>query len=654
MSPKARGLLPAAALVLALVPAPVAASGSNPVCLDAPVSSAVMHPSSCIVTGPVSEVLAGTSAVESGAGAVALAGEAGADLWTFPGSGTITAAPLADGTICLTAASGAAAELGPNGALTAAPGGCGTAGAPALRPTTSPARAAATTAPAAASAAVPTSSMSYYVYAGAVSTCGPGATTGCSLYAAAAAEPAGSLVVLAFGAPCYGDANNGATYGTQVFGTRTCTPISQLLPVASAFARGYISKHGAGSRFILSVGTSNSLTAAVPGNVLAPANMQAHADLWYRSFVQPLQQQFPGITVWAGSDIEEESSGNFYDYAHTGPWVDQYSASSGHTAATPCDAAHPGMMADFGDDVEGGGGWTAQQIYHVAYGSPASCPVPEIYVSANATEWARLATDAQAPPIVFPALMSAGGWNGYLCSTKSWQALAGATGQNIPYLTVIGGTVGCGYGGYSILNQAGGIYSFGDAAYYGNLIDHHYPGPAIGLAGTPNGGGYAILNTGGGIYTFGNAQYFGNLIDHHYPGPAVAISSTPSGKGYAILTSTGALYTFGDALYFGNLLDHHFPGPAVSFAYTPDGRGYDILTASGAIYSFGDALYYGNLLDHGYPGPATALTYSINTGAGYAILTSPGGLFTFGDAIYLGNLLDHGYPGPAVAVSSTP
>ena len=59
MSPKARGLLPAAALVLALVPAPVAASGSNPVCLDAPVSSAVMHPSSCIVTGPVSEVLAG-------------------------------------------------------------------------------------------------------------------------------------------------------------------------------------------------------------------------------------------------------------------------------------------------------------------------------------------------------------------------------------------------------------------------------------------------------------------------------------------------------------------------------------------------------------------------------------------------------------------
>ncbi|HEX6348400.1 MAG TPA: hypothetical protein VF160_03300 [Candidatus Dormibacteraeota bacterium] len=602
-------------------------------------------------------MLAGSSTQDPGAGAVALAGPSGSQVWTFPGSGTIKATTLGDGTICLTSASGATAALNMDGALGPAPAGCGAAGAATLSPasSSSPAHAAAAPAAAAASSAVPTSSMSYYVFGGNISTCGAGfPTTGCGLYSAGANEPAGSLVVLAFGAPCFNDPNNGTTYGAQVFGTKTCTPFGQLLPVANAFARGYISTHGTGSRFILSVGTSNSLTAAVAGNMLSATQMEMHADQWYKQFVQPLQSQFPGITVWAGSDIEEESSGNFYDYAHTTPWVDQYSISSGHSSATPCDAAHAGMMADFGDDVVGGGGWTPQQIYHVAYGSPASCPLPEIYVSANATEWASLAGQAQAPAIVFPGVMSAGGWNGYLCSTKAWQALAGATGQNIPYLTVIGGVTGCGYRGYSILNQAGGIYSFGDAAYYGNLIDHHYPGPAIGLASTPNGGGYAILNTGGGIYTFGNAQYLGNLIDHHYPGPAVAISETPSGRGYAILTSSGALYTFGDALYFGNLLDHHFPGPAVSFAYTPDGQGYDILTASGAIYTFGDGLYFGNLLDHGYPGPATSLTYSISTGAGYAILTSPGGLFTFGDALYLGNLLDHGYPGPAVAVSSTP
>ena len=39
--------------------------------------------------------------------------------------------------------------------------------------------------------------------------------------------------------------------------------------------------------------------------------------------------------------------------------------------------------------------------------------------------------------------------------------------------------------GYSILTQAGAIYSFGDAVYHGNLLDHGYPGPAVAMAATP-------------------------------------------------------------------------------------------------------------------------------------------------------------------------
>lgn len=208
-------------------------------------------------------------------------------------------------------------------------------------------------------------------------------------------------------------------------------------------------------------------------------------------------------------------------------------------------------------------------------------------------------------------------------------------------------------GGYNILTSAGAIYSFGTANYFGNLIDHGYPGPAVGLAATPNGGGYSILNSGGGIYTFGNANYFGNLIDHGYPGPAVALSYTPTGGGYAILNSGGGIYIFGDAGYFGNLIDHGYPGTAVSLAFTPTGRGYLILTSTGAIYSFGDAPYFGNLLDHGYPGVAVSLNMT-RSGAGYRILTTSGALYSFGDAPYYGNLLDHGYPGPAAAISDTP
>ena len=205
--------------------------------------------------------------------------------------------------------------------------------------------------------------------------------------------------------------------------------------------------------------------------------------------------------------------------------------------------------------------------------------------------------------------------------------------------------------GYNILTDAGGLYSFGDARYYGNLLDHGFPGPAVGLAETANGSGYNILTGSGALYSFGNAEYFGNLLDHGYPGPASAIASTPSGSGYSILTAAGGLYTFGNAPYFGNLLDRGYPGHAAGLAFTPTGGGYWILTREGAIYSFGDAGYYGNLLDHGYPGVAASLVASSR---GYGILTTSGALYTFGNQPYLGNLLDHCYPGPATAISNTP
>ncbi len=206
--------------------------------------------------------------------------------------------------------------------------------------------------------------------------------------------------------------------------------------------------------------------------------------------------------------------------------------------------------------------------------------------------------------------------------------------------------------GYSVLTKPGGIYSFGSAQYYGNLIDHGYPGPAVGLATTPGDRGYSILTGFGGVYTFGDARYFGNLIDHGYPGPAVGIAMTPTGAGYAVLTSFGGIYTFGDARYWGNLIDHRYPGTAVAISYTPSGGGYAVLTATGGLYTFGDARYWGNLLDHNYPGPGASLSYT-PTGNGYHILNAKGAVYTFGDAGYFGNLLDHCYPGPGVGLSNT-
>ncbi|HEX6347808.1 MAG TPA: peptidoglycan DD-metalloendopeptidase family protein [Candidatus Dormibacteraeota bacterium] len=213
--------------------------------------------------------------------------------------------------------------------------------------------------------------------------------------------------------------------------------------------------------------------------------------------------------------------------------------------------------------------------------------------------------------------------------------------------------------GYSILTAAGAIYSFGTARYYGNLLDHGYPGPAVSIGEMPGGDGYQILTAAGGLYSFGFAsgQYRGNLIDHGYPGTATAMGMMPDGAGYQILTSSGALYSFGSAAghYYGNLLDHGYPGPAVGLAMMPDGNGYAILTGAGALYTFGSAAghYYGNLIDHHYPGTAVAIAMT-RSGLGYSILTDSGAIYSFGDATYYGNLLDHGYPGPAVSLGDTP
>jgi hypothetical protein len=50
---------------------------------------------------------------------------------------------------------------------------------------------------------------------------------------------------------------------------------------------------------------------------------------------------------------------------------------------------------------------------------------------------------------------------------------------------------------------------------------------AVSLNMTRSGGGYSILTRDGALYSFGDAPYFGNLVDHGYPGPAAAISDTP-------------------------------------------------------------------------------------------------------------------------------
>jgi outer membrane protein assembly factor BamB len=65
-------------------------------------------------------------------------------------------------------------------------------------------------------------------------------------------------------------------------------------------------------------------------------------------------------------------------------------------------------------------------------------------------------------------------------------------------------------GGYALVASDGGIFTFGDAGYYGSEGGKALAQPIIGMAATPDGKGYWLVASDGGIFTFGDAGYYGS------------------------------------------------------------------------------------------------------------------------------------------------
>lgn len=297
-------------------------------------------------------------------------------------------------------------------------------------------------------AGLPPATSSFYVYGSFIDVCGGAATAECPLYedgAAEAVSPAGGMTILDLGAPCFEPAT--LAWGAQLFDSQSCTPDILLVILAEAWIRGYEANpnRSTSTSYVLVAGTSNSLTAAVPGNALTADQMASHGRQWFSAVVNPLITDSEGlpspVTIWAGDDIEESSDGNWYDGSTTSAWVDAYAGASG--ASKPCTPSRNGLMVDYGDYVPNMPGWSPAAVYHVSWQSAPACPVPEIYIGANAAEWQslnRYALNAGLPQLQFTGVLSQDGALGSLSSSDSWNGLKSATGQEAPYVSVIGTT----------------------------------------------------------------------------------------------------------------------------------------------------------------------------------------------------------------------
>ena len=72
------------------------------------------------------------------------------------------------------------------------------------------------------------------------------------------------------------------------------------------------------------------------------------------------------------------------------------------------------------------------------------------------------------------------------------------------------------------------------------------------MASTPDGKGYWLVAADGGIFTFGDATFYGSTGAIKLNQPIVGISSTPDGKGYWLVAADGGIFTFGDATFYGS------------------------------------------------------------------------------------------------------
>ena len=161
--------------------------------------------------------------------------------------------------------------------------------------------------------------------------------------------------------------------------------------------------------------------------------------------------------------------------------------------------------------------------------------------------------------------------------------------------------------------------------------------PIVGIAATPDGNGYWLVASDGGVFAFGDAAFYGstgrlplNKPDRGHrrhprrqaatgwwpptagsspsatppstapraasrsTSPSWASPPTPDGKGYWLVASDGGIFAFGDAGFYGSTGRLPLNKPIVGIAATPDGNGYWLVASDGGIFAFGDAGFYGS------------------------------------------------------------
>jgi hypothetical protein len=193
------------------------------------------------------------------------------------------------------------------------------------------------------------------------------------------------------------------------------------------------------------------------------------------------------------------------------------------------------------------------------------------------------------------------------------------------------------YSGYWEVASDGGIFTFGDASFFGSKGGQPLNKPVVGMASTPDGQGYWEVASDGGVFTFGHADFYGSALGHKLTKPVVGMVAAPDGKGYWLTAANGSVFAFGSAKSFGDPSDQVLNAPITDITRTPSGKGYTLAASDGGIFTFGDAGFFGSMGGQPLNKPVMGLA-STNDGQGYWLFATDGGVFSFGDAVFHGSM----------------
>ncbi len=190
--------------------------------------------------------------------------------------------------------------------------------------------------------------------------------------------------------------------------------------------------------------------------------------------------------------------------------------------------------------------------------------------------------------------------------------------------------------GYYLVASDGGVFSYGDAVFYGSTGSIHLNQPVVGMAVVPGGGGYWLVASDGGIFSYGDATFYGSTGSMHLNQPVVGMAATPSGHGYWLVAADGGIFSYGDASFHGSTGSLVLNKPIVGMITGPAGAGYFLVASDGGIFSFGTAPFYGSLGGLPIKNPIVAAAVT-PTGNGYWFTDSAGLVSNFGSADYYGS-----------------